>query len=295
MIHPVDKRLDRKRSSRLARALIVLTLAALPVLGQSSEREADRSPGSERDGQHVQDLARASSLDTRRSGFEFMSRATQTLQRHDDQNPAMLWVRDGERLWREPMGPGGKSCSTCHGASPTVLRGVAARYPAWDEALARPISLNHRISLCRQRYQQTAPASPETDEQLSLEALIALQSRGVAIEPVRDPRLAAALEQGRAQFFSRIGQLALACHHCHDQNAGARLGGSPIPQAHPTAYPIYRLQWQAMGSLPRRLRGCFTGVRAEAPEPISEVMVALELFLRDRAAGMPHEGPGVRP
>jgi sulfur-oxidizing protein SoxA len=295
MIHPVDKRLDRKRSSRLARALIVLTLAALPVLGQSSEREADRSPGSERDGQHVQDLARASSLDTRRSGFEFMSRATQTLQRHDDQNPAMLWVRDGERLWREPIAPSGKSCLTCHGASPTALRGVAARYPAWDEALGRPVSLNHRISLCRQRYQQTAPASLETDEQLSLEALIALQSRGVAIEPVRDPRLATALEQGRAQFFSRIGQLALACHHCHDQNAGARLGGSPIPQAHPTAYPIYRLQWQAMGSLPRRLRGCFTGVRAEAPEPISEVMVALELFLRDRAAGMPHEGPGVRP
>jgi len=273
----------------------MMVMVVLPAFGHPSERPAEPTPSAQRDSQSVQHTHGTAHRDTRRSGFEFMSRATQTLQRHDDQNPAMLWVRDGERLWREPMGPGGKSCSTCHGASPTALRGVAARYPAWDEALARPVSLNHRISLCRQRYQQTAPASPETDEQLSLESVVALQSRGVAIEPVRDPRLAASLEQGRALFSRRIGQLALACHHCHDQNAGARLGGSPIPQAHPTAYPIYRLQWQAMGSLPRRLRGCFTGVRAEAPEPTSEVMVALELFLRDRAAGMPHEGPGVRP
>lgn len=36
-----------------------------------------------------------------------------------------------------------------------------------------------------------------------------------------------------------------------------------IPQAHPTGYPIYRLEWQSMGSLQRRLRNCMTGVRAE--------------------------------
>ena len=59
------------------------------------------------------------------------------------------------------------------------------------------------------------------------------------------------------------GQLDLACAQCHDDNAGKRLGGSIIPQAHPTGYPIYRLEWQALGSLQRRLRGCLTGIRAE--------------------------------
>ena len=47
------------------------------------------------------------------------------------------------------------------------------------------------------------------------------------------------------------------------RQAGRRLGGSPIPQAHPTGYPIYRLEWQGLGSLQRRLRDCMTGVRAE--------------------------------
>ena len=44
-----------------------------------------------------------------------------------------------------------------------------------------------------------------------------------------------------------------------------RLGGSPITQGHPTGYPIYRLEWQSLGSLQRRLRNCLAGVRAEAP------------------------------
>ena len=75
----------------------------------------------------------------------------------------------------------------------------------------------------------------------------------------------------------------------------ARLGGSPIPQAHPTGYPIYRLEWQGLGSLQRRLRACMSGVRAEpfawgAPE-----LVELELYLARRARGMPLETPGVRP
>jgi sulfur-oxidizing protein SoxA len=32
------------------------------------------------------------------------------------------------------------------------------------------------------------------------------------------------------------------------------LAGNVIPQAHPTGYPIYRLEWQKMGSLQRRLQ-----------------------------------------
>src|SRR5256885_16986097 len=36
-----------------------------------------------------------------------------------------------------------------------------------------------------------------------------------------------------------------------------------IPQAHPTGYPLYRLEWQNLGSLQRRLRNCLVGIRAE--------------------------------
>jgi sulfur-oxidizing protein SoxA len=68
-----------------------------------------------------------------------------------------------------------------------------------------------------------------------------------------------------------------------------------IPQGHPTGYPIYRLEWQGMGSLQRRLRGCLTGVRAEPFAADSDEFTALELFLMQRAAGLPVETPAVRP
>lgn len=233
--------------------------------------------------------------DPRRSGFEDMSRATQTLQRDDGQNPAMLWVRDGERQWRQAPGPGQRSCADCHGDAEQSMRGVAAAYPAWDRLLGRPVNLAHRINLCRRNHQLLEPLDAGSDDLLGLEAFIALQSRGLSIEPVIDERLLHARQNGQRLFAMKIGQLAMSCAQCHDEHPGQRLGGSTIPQGHPTAYPIYRLQWQSAGSLTRRLQACLTGVRARQFPPFGDEMVALELFLRHRAAGMPFEGPGVRP
>jgi sulfur-oxidizing protein SoxA len=73
------------------------------------------------------------------------------------------------------------------------------------------------------------------------------------------------------------------------------LGGSVIPQAHPDGYPIYRLEWNTVGSLQRRLRNCMTGVRAEPFAFGSVELIQLELYLMERARGMTIETPGVRP
>jgi sulfur-oxidizing protein SoxA len=92
-----------------------------------------------------------------------------------------------------------------------------------------------------------------------------------------------------------MGQLNLSCAQCHEERAGLKLGGSLIPQGHPNAYPIYRLEWQTLGSVQRRLRNCMSGVRAQQFEYGSLEMAQLELFLMWRARGMPLEAPGVRP
>jgi sulfur-oxidizing protein SoxA len=233
--------------------------------------------------------------DTRRSGFEFMGAQTQAMQRDDGSNPAMLWVKDGEVLWNRAAGAQQRACASCHAAAASSMRGVAARYPAWDTLSARPVNLGTRINLCRQRHQQLPALGADHEEMLSLEAFVAHQSRGMPIAPDADGRLAPWRERGAARFAQRIGQLDLSCAQCHDQHAGGRLAASPIPQAHPTGYPIYRLEWQGLGSLQRRLRGCMTGVRAEPFAPGSQEMVELELHLAGRAMGMALETPAVRP
>lgn len=102
-----------------------------------------------------------------------MSPATQALQRDDAANPAMLWVQDGRRLWSQAAGPQSRSCAGCHG-DPSALRGVAARYPAWDAGLGRPLDLGQRIAQCRQRH-QGLPAWPAGhDDALALEMLVGL-------------------------------------------------------------------------------------------------------------------------
>lgn len=233
--------------------------------------------------------------DPRRSGFEFMGRSTQAMQKDDTLNPAMLWVKEGESLWSQPASQGGKACVACHSAAPSSMRGVAARYPAFDERLSRPLTLGQRINQCRQHHQQATPFRAESQELLGLEAYVALQSRGLPLAPPADERLAPFRQRGEQHFMQRLGQLSLSCAQCHDNHAGGRLGSSLIPQAHPTGYPVYRLEWQALGSLQRRLRGCMSGVRAEPFAYGAQELVELELYLVARAKGMTVETPGVRP
>jgi len=115
------------------------------------------------------------------------------------------------------------------------------------------------------------------------------------VAPPPDARLATLRALGQALWQQRLGQLNLSCTQCHDQRAGQRLGGATIPQAHATGYPSYRLEWQGLGSLQRRLRGCMVGVRAEPFAVDAPQYLALEAWLAVRAAGMAVETPALRP
>jgi sulfur-oxidizing protein SoxA len=175
------------------------------------------------------------------------------------------------------------------------MAGVAARYPAWDAARGGALNLAGRINACRQQHQQAAPLPTEHADLLALSAYLGLQSRGQPVSPPADAGLVALRKQGQVLWQQRLGQINLACLHCHDQRAGQRLGGAVIPQGHATGYPTYRLEWQGLGSLQRRLRGCVVGVRAEPWAADAPEWLALEAWLAQRAAGMPVETPAVRP
>jgi sulfur-oxidizing protein SoxA len=231
----------------------------------------------------------------RRSGFSFMTPETRAMQQDDTSNPGILSVLDGETLWKSKAGAAGKACADCHDDARASMKGVAAHYPAFDTTLGRPVNLEQRINMCRAQHQQATPLAYESRELLALTAFVAQQSRGVAIETGSDPQLKPFIDKGRELFMLRQGQLNLACANCHDDNWDKRLAGSAITQGHPTGYPIYRLEWQEVGSLQRRLRGCMSAVRAEPYDYGSPELVDLELFMMSRAKGMRIETPAVRP
>ena len=231
----------------------------------------------------------------RKSGYDLMAREIRAMQDDDTANPATLWVLDGEGLWTRKAGSAGKSCADCHGDAQSSMKGVAARYPAFDATRGRPINLEQRINICRADQQKATPFALESKDLLALEAYVGRQSRGMPIAIADDTRLQPFLAAGRDMFNQRQGQLNLSCAQCHDDNWSQKLAGAVIPQGHANGYPLYRLEWQTLGSLQRRLRNCLVGMRAVSYALGAPEYVDLELYLMWRARGMPVETPAVRP
>ena len=266
---------------RLPRSSILpAMLLTLPVVAFSGERA---------------DLPTGIRPEDRRSGYSFLSRETQTMQDDDLANPGSLWVLEGEALWKQAAGAAGKSCASCHQDAAISMKGVAARYPAFDTQADRVINLEQRINLCRVDRQLASPLTYESKDLLALTTYVAHQSRGIPIRVAIDGPARPYFEAGRELFFRRQGQLNLACNQCHDDHWAGQLRGDRITQGQGNAYPEYRLEWQNMGSLQRRLRGCNIGVRAEPYPYGAQEYVNLELYLAWRAQGLPIETPGVRP
>lgn len=228
----------------------------------------------------------------RQSGRLDMSLQLQTLQADTGLNPAWLWIEQGRALWSQPG-----QCVSCHGPL-EKMAGVAARFPKWSEALQRPQRLQEQVAACMKRPRKAGAAQalpPKEDEVLSLTAALVAAADGQPIAPDGHPAMEPWRSRGQAVWQQRMGQLNLSCAQCHDQRAGQRLGGTRIPQGHDTGYPLYRMEWQGMGTLARRIRGCLVGVRAEPYAEEADDLRALEVFLRGRSAGLPLEAGALRP
>lgn len=284
-------RMTRRLLLTGAFALFVAVVAATGTDAAPSS-QAGVAPGRDAPLQDRTDASTATG-DRRLSGYAQMSREIQAMQDDPALNPATFWMLDGQTLWDDAAGEKKTSCAACHGDAAKSMKGVAARYPLVRDG--KVINLEGAINACRTQRQGAPALAQESKPLLALTTFVAAQSRGmpIAVEETADNR--GRLQSGRDRYDLRLGQLNLSCAQCHEENAGRKLGGSVIPQGHPNGYPIYRLEWQSVGSLARRLRNCLSGVRAEMWPAGSQELLELELYLAWRARGMPIETPGVRP
>ena len=182
------------------------------------------------------------------------------MQDDDTANPGMLWVlRRREPL--EPERPARREvlrrlpwrCRGQHEGRRRPLSGLRRRPRPSGRSRAAHQPLPHRTS-------EAEPLAWESNDLLALTAFVAHQSRGLPIAGRRRAPVARVRRSRTTSSSSSAqGQFNLSCSQCHDDNWGKRLGGSVIPQGHPTGYPIYRLEWQSLGSLQRRLRNCMAG------------------------------------
>jgi len=229
----------------------------------------------------------------KRTGYTFAQPETREMQDDDFMNPGFLLADDAKVLWEEVDGAAGQSCAGCHD-DVSSLKGVGATYPVYDEDLGKMVSVEHRINQCRTERMQAEPWRWESDELLGMTVLVKQQSRDMPVNVSIDGPAAEFYEKGKEFYYTRRGQLDMACAHCHLENAGKQLRANLLSQGHPNGFPTYRLKWQKVGSLHRRLRGCNGQVRAKPYDAGSEEYTNVELFLMHRANDLPVETPAVR-
>ncbi|MGP1256845.1 MAG: sulfur oxidation c-type cytochrome SoxA [Kiloniellales bacterium] len=228
------------------------------------------------------------------SGYYFRTPETRELQDDEFMNPAFIWMERAEELWSTADGQAGKACADCHTDAAETMAGVGAGYPKYHEASGKLINLEQRINLCRTENMQAEPWKWESDELLGMTAYVRHQSLGMPVNVAIDGPAAPFFEKGKEFYYQRRGQLDMACATCHETNYGMYIRADLLSQGHSNGFPTYRLKWQKIGSLHRRIRGCNRQVRSTPYPAGADEYVNLELYLAWRGQGLPVEAPSVR-
>jgi L-cysteine S-thiosulfotransferase len=229
------------------------------------------------------------------SGWLYRTQETRDLERDSFNNPAMIDVEDGEAIWNKVEGTEGKSCASCHGDAAESMKGVGANYPKWDADSGRPINIELQINKCREKNMGAEPYEFDKGGQKQLTAYIKHQSLGMPVKlDLSQGELQSWWERGKEVYYTRFGQLNLACASCHEVNAGKLIRADHLSQGQINGFPTYRFKTDGLVSVHNRFRGCIRDTRAVIPKAFSDDLMALELYVTWRGTGLSVETPAVR-
>ncbi|SEL24167.1 sulfur oxidation c-type cytochrome SoxA [Roseovarius nanhaiticus] len=232
-------------------------------------------------------------LDEVISGWHYRGDETRVMQADDFDNPGMIFVEQAEDTWNMAEGSAGKSCADCHGAS-EEMAGVRPVYPKWNEEAGEVRTLEMQINDCRENQMGAEPWKYTGNEMVNMTALIASVSRGMPVNVATDGPVQSTWEQGKELYYTRFGQLELACSNCHEDNNGMMIRADHLSQGQINGFPVYRLKNTKLNAVHSRFKGCVRDTRAETFAPGSPEFVALELYVASRGNGLSVEGPSVR-
>jgi L-cysteine S-thiosulfotransferase len=212
-----------------------------------------------------------------------------------DDFPAYDFAVDrGKQMFATPF-KNGKTYGDCF---PDKGIGIRQTYPYFDDKSGEVITLELALNRCREANGEE-PYSYVKDDMAALTAYMAFTSRGKAfdIKIPNDPRALDAYRKGEEYFYTRRGQLNFSCASCHVQNPGNHIRTEVLAPALGivAGMPIYRSEWNGMGTMSRRLVTCNSQIRGVPLAPQDELYRDVEYFLTYMSNGLPVSGPATRP
>ncbi len=230
-------------------------------------------------------------VDTVYSGWRFRTDETQALQEDDFDNPSFIFVEQAEDLWAEVDGSEGKSCSSCHD-DVAEFKGLKANLPRVEDG--ELVTMTNLVNECRTERMGAEAWKYSGGQMSAMTALIALQSRGMAMSVAIDGDAAPFWEKGKEVYYQRVGQLDMACANCHEDNYGNMIRADHLSQGQINGFPLYRLKNAKINTTHGRFKGCMSNIRATPFKEGSPEFKALELYVASRGQGLSVESPAVR-
>ncbi|WP_299784244.1 sulfur oxidation c-type cytochrome SoxA [uncultured Roseobacter sp.] len=227
------------------------------------------------------------------SGWHFRGTETRAMQADDFDNPGMIFVEQAEEVWNTVDGSEGKSCASCHEGSESMA-GVRPVYPKYNEAAGEVRTLEMQINDCRENRMGAEKWKYTGGDMVNMTALISSVSRGMPVNVAIDGPAQSTWEAGKELYYTRTGQLELACANCHEDNYGNMIRADHLSQGQINGFPVYRLKNTKLNAAHARFKGCIRDTRAETYSPGSPEFIALELYVASRGNGLSVEGPSIR-
>ncbi len=232
-------------------------------------------------------------MDTIYSGWLYREAETRDLQRDDFDNPAMVFVDRGLDTWNKPLGAKGESCAGCH-QEPESMAGLRAVTPRVDEKSGKLMTMENYVDACVTERMGLESWKWTGDKMKDILALISMQSRGMVVNVAIDGPAQPYWEKGKEIYYTKFGQLEMACASCHEQYQGHMIRADHLSQGQINGFPTYRLKDAGILSAQQRFVGCVRDTRAETFKPNSDEFKALELYVASRGNGLTVEGVSVR-
>jgi len=228
-----------------------------------------------------------------------------------DGNPAELYEMKGEELWKAKRGPKSASLEKCDlGKGPGVVKGAFVELPRYFADTGKVQDLESRLVTCMVNLQgfneadlvKTAFGRGEMANITALATWIAGTSRGMRFNlPQSHPQEKLFYEMGKRAFFFQGGPMDFSCATCHAQeNIRIRLQDLPNLTKNPgdgigfAAWPAYRVSNGQMWSMQLRLNDCYRQQRFPYPGFISDVTVALGVYMGVNAKGAESIVPAIK-
>jgi len=218
-----------------------------------------------------------------------------------ENNPAEIFMADGEMYFDETLG-GEVEFAKYLGIKTDTLNSYIAGFPRYIDTLKAVVSLDQVLQAFQENKKLKAfSLKSEKMKNLLTYVKSMANEEKITIDIKANKEILSMHSLGEEVFNQKRGGRGLSCLSCHSQSSiGSRLRMQILPDLgnvstkSAATWPAYRMTKSSLTTLQRRFQQCMKNALL-APLPLgSKEMVALEVYITNKAKGQTINIPGLK-